>query len=178
MTESYIKFEVSEDVVSKTYEALKRSKQNGRIKKGINEVTKSVERGLAMFVVMAEDIQPPEVALHLPQLCEQKKIPYSYAKDKLNLGRSIGLNVPCAAVAVENPGDVKDMINEIISKITGKASSKPVEQKKPESKTEDKKESSESEVTEQPEQKAEERSEPVLETQEKTEEQKDDKEDN
>lgn len=141
MTDSYIKFNVSDDVVSRTYEALQISKESGRIKKGINEVTKSVERGIATFVVMAEDITPIEIAMHLPQLCEQKNIQYSYVKSKLELGKAIGMNVPCAAVAVENQGNAKDMIKEIISKITGKSSApqkeaKPKEEPKPEPKPE------------------------------------------
>lgn len=125
MADSYIKFNVSDDVVSRTYEALQISRESGRIKKGINEVTKSVERGIATFVVMAEDIKPEEIAMHLPKLCEQKNIQYSYVKSKLELGKSIGMNVPCAAVAVENQGNAKDIIKEIVSKITGKASEKP-----------------------------------------------------
>ena len=68
MTDSYIKFKVSDEVVSKTYEALQMTKQSGRLKKGINEVTKSAERGIATFVVIAEDITPEEVVMHLPGL--------------------------------------------------------------------------------------------------------------
>ena len=55
MAESYIKFKVSNDVVSRTYEALQISKQTGKVKKGINEVTKSAERGIASLVVIAEE---------------------------------------------------------------------------------------------------------------------------
>lgn len=123
MAKSYVKFEVSNDVVSKTYEALQLAKQSGTIRKGSNEVTKSVERGLATFVVVAEDVEPEEVVVHIPGLCEQKKIPYSYVPSKSDLGKSIGLNVPCTAIAVENAGNAANAIKDITAKITGAASS-------------------------------------------------------
>jgi large subunit ribosomal protein L7Ae len=121
MAKSYVKFEVSKEVADKTYEALKLSKQGGTIRKGANEVTKSVERGLASFVVIAEDVEPEEVVMHLPALCEQKKIPYTYVPLKLELGKSIGLTVQCAAIAVEGQGSGASAISEIIGKVTGKS---------------------------------------------------------
>ena len=128
MSKSYVKFEVSKDVMSKTYEALQLARQSGKIKKGVNEATKSIERGAAKLVVMAEDVEPEEVIMHLPQLCEQKKIPFTYVASKKDLGRSIGLSVQCAAVAVEDLGGSAHAINDIIAQVTG-VSGKPKEQK-------------------------------------------------
>lgn len=125
MAKSYVKFEVSTDVVSKTYEALQMVKQSGKIRKGANEVTKSVEQGLATFVVIAADVEPEEVVVHIPKLCDAKKIAYSYVPSKLELGKSIGLNVPCTAIAVENAGSAQHNINDIISKVTGVAPAAP-----------------------------------------------------
>ena len=122
MAKSYVKFEVSSDVVSKTYEALQLAKQSGTVRKGANEVTKSVERGLASLVVIAEDVEPEEVVIHLPSLCEQKKIPYSYVPSKADLGKSIGMNVPCTAIAVENAGTASQAIKDIVAKVTGTSS--------------------------------------------------------
>ena len=45
---------------------------NGRMKKGSNEVTKAVERGTAKFIIMAEDNKPPE--LLIPLICAEKGI--------------------------------------------------------------------------------------------------------
>lgn len=119
MAKSYVKFEVSNEVVAKTYEALQLAKQSGSVKKGANEVTKSVERGLASFVVIATDVEPEEVVMHIPMICEQKKIAYTYVPSKQELGKSIGLIVPCAAIAVENQGTATAQIKDIIGKITG-----------------------------------------------------------
>ncbi len=132
---SYAKFEVSNEVVAKTYEALQLAKQSGAIRKGANEVTKSVERGLASFVVIATDVEPAEVVMHIPSICEQKKVAYTYVPSKQELGKSIGLTVPCAAIAVESQGTAAAAIKEVVSKITGMAPSAPKqEQPKPEKK--------------------------------------------
>ena len=119
MAKSYVNFTVSAEVATKTLEALQLAKQGGAIKKGANEVTKSVERGLATFVVLAEDVEPEEVVVHIPKLCEQKKIAYSYVPKKIDLGKAIGMNVPCTAVAVESQGSASNAIKDVVSKITG-----------------------------------------------------------
>ena len=56
-------------------EAIELAKKTGKIKKGTNEVTKVVERGTAKLVVTAKDVNPPEIIMHLPALCEEKEIP-------------------------------------------------------------------------------------------------------
>ncbi|MCL5431011.1 MAG: 50S ribosomal protein L7Ae [Candidatus Marsarchaeota archaeon] len=132
MAKSFVKFEVPEEVVKKTYEALQLVKQSGSVKKGSNEVTKSVERGLASFVVIAEDVDPEEVVMHIPSICEQKKIAYTYVPNKLELGKSIGLNVPCTAVAVENQGNAAQSIKDIISRLTGSSKKEQAQEKKQE----------------------------------------------
>ncbi|MGC8662349.1 MAG: 50S ribosomal protein L7Ae [Candidatus Micrarchaeia archaeon] len=122
MTKSYVKFEVSKEVVDKIVEAVRLAKQSGAIKKGSNEVTKSIERGLASFVVIAEDVEPEEVVMHLPTLCEQKKILFAYVPTKEILGKAAGLNVPCTSIAIEKAGQADSVIKEISSRITGKES--------------------------------------------------------
>ena len=113
----YVDVEVSSEVVAKTYEALQLAKQSGRVRKGANEVTKSVERGLASFVVIAGDVTPEEVVMHIPMLCKQKKIAYSFVPSKMELGKSIGLTVPCAAIAVETAGGAANAIRDITARI-------------------------------------------------------------
>jgi large subunit ribosomal protein L7Ae len=125
MTKAYVNFTVSAEVAAKTYEALQLAKQSGAVKKGANEVTKSVERGLATFVVLAEDVEPEEVVIHIPKLCEQKKIAYSYVPKKIDLGKAIGMTVPCAAVAVETQGTAANAIRDVVSKVQGVSRKEP-----------------------------------------------------
>ncbi len=131
--------EVSKEVLDNTYEALQAIKQSGKIKKGVNETTKSIERGIAMFVAYASDVEPAEIVAHIPKLCEEKKVPFIAVPSKLDLGKAIGLNVQCSAVAVENAGSAESSLKTVISKITGKSSEEKKSEPKKEEKAEEKK---------------------------------------
>ena len=43
-----------------------------QLKKGANEATKTLNRGISEFIVMAADTEPLEILLHLPLLAEDK----------------------------------------------------------------------------------------------------------
>lgn len=114
----YVKFEVPGDLAEKTYEAVKKARETGgKVKKGTNETTKAVERGQAKLVVIATDVDPPEIVAHLPILCDEKKIPYTYVPSKKKLGESAGIEVAAASVAIIDPGGAKDLVDEIIKKV-------------------------------------------------------------
>jgi len=102
---SYVKFEVPSDLADKALEALKKAREGGKIKKGTNETTKAVERGIAKLVYIAEDVDPPEIVAHLPALCEEKKIPYIYINSKKRIGEAAGLQVGAAAACIVEPGE-------------------------------------------------------------------------
>ncbi|MEM0216600.1 MAG: 50S ribosomal protein L7Ae, partial [Candidatus Bathyarchaeia archaeon] len=87
----YVKFEVPKEVADAAYEALQIAAKTGSVKKGTNETTKAVERGLAKLVVIAEDVDPPEIVAHLPLLCEEKKIPYVFVPSKEKIGSAVGI---------------------------------------------------------------------------------------
>jgi large subunit ribosomal protein L7Ae len=134
MAKSYVKFQVSRDVADRALEAVRLAKQSGSVKKGINEVTKSVERNLASLVVIAEDVDPEEVVMHIPTLCEQKKIAFVYVPTKAEVGNAIGINVPCSAVSIEKAGSGEAAVKEVIAKVTGKSASEPRSEAKKEAK--------------------------------------------
>ncbi len=99
--------------VEQALKAIETAKATGKIKKGTNEVTKAVERGDAKLVVIAKDINPPEVTMHIPLLCKEKGIPCFTAENREELGTAAGLTVPTAAVAVVQEGDAKDQIKQL-----------------------------------------------------------------
>ena len=111
------KFEVPKEVSDKVLQTLELAKNTGKIRKGSNETTKSIERGEAKLVVIAEDVQPPEITMHLPVLCDEKKIPYVYIPSKEELGRATGINVGTAAACIIEPGEGKNNLVEIIKKL-------------------------------------------------------------
>lgn len=105
--------EFSQDIVNKAYEAIEIAKNTGKIKKGVNEVTKVAERGTAKLVVFAKDVNPQEIVMHLSPLCEEKKIPFVIVPSREELGAASGLQVPTSAVAIVQEGDSKKLINQI-----------------------------------------------------------------
>ncbi len=113
----YVKFEIPKEVADAAYEALQIANQTGSVRKGTNETTKAVERGQAKLVVIAEDVDPPEVVAHLPILCEEHKIPYIFVPNKRKLGTSAGIDVPAAAACITVVGDAVGLIKEISSRI-------------------------------------------------------------
>ncbi|MFN4046481.1 MAG: 50S ribosomal protein L7Ae [Acidilobaceae archaeon] len=115
----HVRFQVPEELAAKVYEAVAkaRASENGKIRKGVNETTKSVERGLAKLVVIAVDVDPPEIVMHLPYLCDEKKIPYVYVPSKRKLGEAAGIEVQASSVAIIEPGEAESLVREIIEKV-------------------------------------------------------------
>jgi len=117
MPKAYVKFNVPKELNDKVLQLLETAKNSGKVRRGINETTKNVERGVAQLVIIAEDIEPEEIAMHLPTLCEEKNIPYVYTPNKVDLGRASGIDVGSAAIAIVDAGEGKDSLKEIVKKI-------------------------------------------------------------
>ncbi len=113
---NYVKFEVPKDVLDKALEAIETARDTGKVRKGTNEVTKAVERGIAKIVLIGSDVNPPEIVMHLPMICEEKNIPYLYAP-KADIGEAVGIHVPTAAVCIVEEGKAKDLVAGVITKI-------------------------------------------------------------
>jgi large subunit ribosomal protein L7Ae len=109
----YAKFEVSKEIVDKALQVVQVAKDSGKIRKGTNESTKAIERGIAKLVVIAEDVEPPQVVAHLPILCDERKIPYLFVPSRLDLGRSAGIDVGCAAVSVVEAGEGSNTLKDL-----------------------------------------------------------------
>ncbi|HXG07364.1 MAG TPA: 50S ribosomal protein L7Ae [Nitrososphaera sp.] len=113
----YVKMEVSKDLVNAVYEAVRVAKQSGKVRKGTNETTKAIERGISKLVVIAEDVEPPEVVAHLPILCEERNTPYIFVPSKQQLGMSLGIDVGSAAATIIDTGEAQHIVEQIINSI-------------------------------------------------------------
>ncbi|MFH1221589.1 MAG: ribosomal L7Ae/L30e/S12e/Gadd45 family protein, partial [Candidatus Micrarchaeota archaeon] len=69
------------------------------------------------LVVIAEDVTPEEIVVHLPIICKEKGISYCFVPTKADLGKSIGLSVPTASIAVENAGGATEKLQDILKKL-------------------------------------------------------------
>ena len=114
----YVKFDVPKDLVNPIYEALRVAVQSGKVRKGTNEATKAIERGTSKLVVIAEDVEPPEVVAHLPMICDEQGAAYAFVPSKQELGKSLGIDVTSAAAAILDAGDAQHIIDEVISSIS------------------------------------------------------------
>ncbi len=113
----YVKFEMPKELADRVYELVELARDGGKIRKGTNEVTKLVERGETQMVVMAEDVAPPEILMHMPALCEERNVPYAYVPSKAELGNACGLEKPTAAVAILDAAKGKPLMDEIAEKL-------------------------------------------------------------
>merc|ERR1719281_1194693 len=83
-----------------------------QIKKGANEATKSLNRGISELIIMAADAEPIEILLHLPLLCEDKNVPYVFIPSKQALGRACGVSRPVIACSI-TANDASQLKNQI-----------------------------------------------------------------
>jgi len=131
MAKSYVKFETAKDVQAKALEAITLAADTGRIRKGANEATKAIEGGNCALCIIAEDVDPEEVVMHLPMICTEKNVAFCYVATKKELGTAAGIPVTCAAIAIEKPGNAAELVKSIIEKVAKHLPSKaaPAEKK-------------------------------------------------
>jgi large subunit ribosomal protein L7Ae len=118
MAKVYIKFNVPDEIQNKALEALEIARDTGKIKKGSNEATKVIERGLAQLVLIGADVEPEEIVMHLPPLCDEKQIPYMFITKQGDIGAASGLDVGSAAAAIVKPGKAKDLLDEVVKQVS------------------------------------------------------------
>lgn len=112
-------FEVSKELAEKALEATTLAASSGKIRRGVNETTKAIERGIAKLVILAEDVTPEEILMHLPALCEEKEIPFIPVPSKEELGRASGIEVGTSSLAITEEGEGKTLVAEIGKTIAG-----------------------------------------------------------
>ena len=111
------KLEVSKELSDKVLQAVETAKNTGKVRIGVNESTKATEKGQAQLIVIAGDVEPQEIVMHLPSICEEKKIPYVHVPSKLELGRSSGIDVASSAIAIVDAGEGKGALRDIVNSI-------------------------------------------------------------
>jgi len=113
----YVDFDVPADLQDDAVDALEVARDTGTVKKGTNETTKAIERGNADLVFVAEDVQPEEIVMHLPELAEEKGIPVIFIETQDDVGHAAGLEVGSAAAAIVDAGEASDDVDEIATKV-------------------------------------------------------------
>ncbi|XP_036044810.1 NHP2-like protein 1 [Onychomys torridus] len=91
---------VDAHLTKKLLDLVQQSCNYKQLRKGANEATKTLNRVISEFIVMAADAEPLEIIPHLPLLCEDKNVPYVFMRSKQALGRACGVSRPVIASSV------------------------------------------------------------------------------
>lgn len=113
----YVDYDTPVDLAEDAVEALEIARDTGTVRKGTNETTKAIERGNASLVLIAEDVTPEEIVMHLPELADEKGIPYAFVETQDEIGVAAGLEVGSAAAAIVDAGEAKDQVEDVGSKV-------------------------------------------------------------
>ena len=82
------------------------------LKFGLSHVTTLVEEGKAKLVVIAHDVDPIELVVHLPALCRRKGIPFCFIRGKATLGKLVHQKTAtCVALTAVGSEDMSDLEN-------------------------------------------------------------------
>jgi len=107
------------ELSSKILNLVQQATNYKQMRKGANEATKTLNRGISEMIIMAADATPIEILLHLPLLCEDKNVPYVFVPSKTALGRACGVSRAVIAASItSNEGSqlkpqVEGLRNEI-----------------------------------------------------------------
>ena len=105
----------SKSIKKEIFNAITKASQMKKIKKGANESTKTLNRGISDLIVIAADVKPLEIVLHLPLLCEDKNVPYVFVESQKLLGRACGVSRPVIAASILS--NTSDELKNTITKL-------------------------------------------------------------
>ncbi|KIK57630.1 hypothetical protein GYMLUDRAFT_172243 [Collybiopsis luxurians FD-317 M1] len=100
------------DLTNTILDLVQQAVQYKQLKKGANEATKTLNRGVAEFIILTADTEPLEILLHLPLLCEEKNVPYVFVPSKAALGRACNVTRPVISVSITT-GDSRELSTQI-----------------------------------------------------------------
>ena len=109
--------EISNELAGEILNLFEAVRKSGKIRKGINEVTKAIERGNAKFVIYATDVSPAEIIMHLSYICKEKNIPCIQVGKKAELGAIAGIDKSSSAIAITDAGELKEKMKKVIEKV-------------------------------------------------------------
>jgi len=103
----------------KILELVQQANNYKQLKKGANEATKTLNRGICELIILAADTEPLAILLHLPLLCEDKNVPYIFVPSKAALGRACGVtrSVIAASITTLDGSQLKPQIQNVREQI-------------------------------------------------------------
>ncbi|XP_065918428.1 large ribosomal subunit protein eL8-like [Dysidea avara] len=93
------------------------SKKPVVVKYGINHVTSLVEEKRAQLVVIANDVDPIEIVVWLPALCQKMGVPYCIVKNKARLGTLVHKKTATAVALTSTRSEDRSSFNSLLDSI-------------------------------------------------------------
>jgi len=108
-----------ERTTQKLLDLVQQASHYGQLKKGANEVTKTLNRGISEIIILAADTEPLAILLHLPLLAEDKNVPYVFIPSKIALGRASGVarSVIACSITTNETSELMTQIREAKSQV-------------------------------------------------------------
>lgn len=109
----------SKKLAKKLMKLLKKAQAKKAVARGIKDVPKNLRKGKISpgLVVIAGDIEPVDVAAHIPLVFEEKDLPYCYVPSKRDIGLALGTKRSVALAAVERRKDFADLFDYCLEKM-------------------------------------------------------------
>ncbi|OHS96831.1 NHP2-like protein 1 [Tritrichomonas foetus] len=109
----------NDDLTAAILQLISQAVQNKQLRKGANEVTKTLNRSVAELVIIAGDSDPIEIVMHLPLLCEDKNVPYIFIPSRAALGRACGVSrsVIACSITKKDSSRLKTTIDNLKIKV-------------------------------------------------------------
>ncbi|KXG49288.1 Ribosomal protein L7Ae/L30e/S12e/Gadd45 [Penicillium griseofulvum] len=99
-------------LTQKLLNLLQQAMHYDQVKKGANEVMKSLTRGISEIVVLAADTVPLAILMNIPALRESKNVLYVFVPSKQAMGRACGISRPISAITM-NSNDASELAHII-----------------------------------------------------------------
>ncbi|KAI9734625.1 MAG: RNA binding protein snu13 [Cirrosporium novae-zelandiae] len=101
MSEQSIAWPIADQAVAQTFlNLVQRASHYRQLKKGANEVTKTLNHRTSEIIILAADTSPLAIILPLSLAAEDKNISYVYVPSKMALGRACGISRPVIAASI------------------------------------------------------------------------------
>ncbi|XP_034484050.1 H/ACA ribonucleoprotein complex subunit 2-like protein [Drosophila innubila] len=101
-------------LAKKCYKLVKKAmKHKTYLRNGLKDVQTRLRKGETGICIFAGDVTPVDIMCHLPAVCEEKGIPYTYTPSRADLGAAMGVKRGTVALLVRQNEEYKDLYDEV-----------------------------------------------------------------
>ncbi|CAD7081264.1 unnamed protein product [Hermetia illucens] len=109
----------SKKLAKKCYKLVKKAvKHKTFIRNGLKDVQTRLRKGETGIVLFAGDVTPIDIMCHLPAVCEEKGIPYTYTPSRADLGAAMGVKRGTVTLLIREHPDYKELFDEVKQEVS------------------------------------------------------------